>query len=501
MRASGILMPIFSLPGKYGIGSFSKEAYQFVNFLKDAGQLYWQILPVGPTSYGDSPYQSFSTFAGNPYFISLGTLVDEGLLTEEECAPLDEDVNPTDIDYARLYHTRYAVLRKAYDRSHIQEGAEFKAFVMDNAAWLKDYALFMALKDAHDGKSFYQWEKPLRRRKKKALKEARRQYDREIGFYEFLQYEFFRQWDALKTYANQQGICIIGDIPIYVAADSADVWANPQLFQMDDKGRPKAVAGCPPDVFSSTGQLWGNPLYNWKQHRRSDYKWWISRLASCLKLYDVIRIDHFRGFDEYWAIPAEDETAEFGKWEKGPGMDLFDAAERKLGKMHIIAEDLGLMTDSVRKLVKDSGFPNMKVIGFAWDGRGPEDAGKATNEYLPIHYDKNCVVYTGTHDNETLAGWLQDSATAPQIDEIARYTDTDPEDVDAMTDGLIRIAQSSVADTCIIPLQDYLHLDNTARINFPSTIGTNWRWRLKPGMLTEELATEIRQMTILYGRR
>ncbi len=500
MRASGVLMPVFSLPGKYGIGGFTKEAYEFVDFLKEAGQTYWQILPVGPTSYGDSPYQSFSTFAGNPYFIDLEALIEEGVLTAKDCKIAEFGKSGEEIDYGRIYETRFTVLRKAFENTDLTNNKAFEDFKSANSHWLGDYALFMALKDAHDGASFFTWEDGIRLRKEEALKEAEEKYADDKKFYEYLQYKFYEQWSKLKAYANKAGVLIIGDIPIYVAADSSDVWSHPELFQMNENGEPKAVAGCPPDAFSETGQLWGNPLYDWKHHKNTGYKWWISRLRACSNLYDVIRIDHFRGFDAYWSIPAEDDTAMNGKWVKGPGYDLFKKAQKKLGKQHIIAEDLGLITDSVRKLVETTGFPNMKVIAFAWDGRDLTKPGETLSDYLPFAYNTNCVVYTGTHDNETLVGWMKDSTTEEQLEEIKAYIGTDSDDFEVLTDGLIRLAQASVADTCIIPIQDYLHLDNSARVNFPSTLGGNWVWRMKDDALTDELAAKMHQMAVVYGR-
>lgn len=412
MRSSGILFPVFSLPGAYGIGCFSEEAWGFVDFLKKAGQSWWQILPVGPTGYGDSPYQAFSTFAGNPYFISPDELHRQGLLTREEvamaCAPEGS------IDYGTLYRTRWELLRKAFGRSRHQETDEFVEFKKANAFWLDDYALFMALKDAHGGAPLSAWEKEIRDRESGALKDAREKYRRETDFYEYLQYEFLREWDALRTYARKQGIGIIGDIPIYVSEDSSDFWAHRELFQVDAEGRLCKVAGVPPDGFSADGQVWGNPLYDWDRHEQTGYDWWIRRIAKCRELYDVIRLDHFRGFDELFAVPADEETAANGHWEKGPGMKLFSVLQEKWPDLKIIAEDLGYVTDTVRKLVADTGFPNMKVLEFAFDSR--DSTGRF--EYLPYNYGKNCVVYTGTHDNETLRGWLDD--ILPEEVEMAR---------------------------------------------------------------------------------
>ena len=492
MRASGVLLPVFSLPSPHGIGCFSKEAYEWVDFLKLAGQQYWQILPLGPTSYGDSPYQSFSTYAGNPYFIDLEELVEAGFLTRKEVEACDCGKAARDIDYGKLYENRFKLLRKAYERANVGEDQEFEAYRRENAWWLDDYALFMAVKDRFDGVAWNEWAEDIRLRWSNAMDYYRRELYYEIEFYSYLQFVFMKQWKKLKNYANINGIEIIGDIPIYVAFDSADAWANPELFQFDAENLPTAVAGCPPDGFSADGQLWGNPLYRWDYHRETGFDWWIRRIAYCSELYDVVRIDHFRGFDEYYSIPYGDTTARNGHWEKGPGIALFEAAKNRLGELNIIAEDLGYITDSVKKLVADSGFPGMKVLEFAFDSREKSD-------YLPYTYEKNSVVYTGTHDNETIAGW---------------YAGLDKSDLKMCTDYMnidripgkeyhwdfIRLAMLSVSDLCVIPIQDYLGLDNRARINHPSTLGTNWRWRLAKGQLSASLLKEIREMTRISGR-
>ena len=495
MRASGILLPISSLPGKYGIGCFSKEAYKFVDFLEKAGQKYWQILPVGPTSYGDSPYQSFSTFAGNPYFISLESLVEQGLLKKKECDEADFGKLADSVDYHKLYLERFQLLRKAYERSNITQKEEFHDFRRENAFWLNDYAVFMAVKTFFGGKSFEEWPEDIRRRWEYALNYYRRELYYDIEFYEYIQYEFYRQWFRLKKYANEKGIKIIGDIPIYVAYDSADVWAHPELFQMDAEGKPQTVAGCPPDGFSATGQLWGNPLYRWDYHRDTGFSWWIRRMEKCTSLYDVTRIDHFRGFDQYFSIPAGADDATAGHWEQGPGISLFHAIRARLGDIQIIAEDLGYITDSVRKLVWECGFPNMKVLEFAFDSRDSSGPG----EYLPHNYNKNCVVYTGTHDNETLLGWL-DNILPEEVEMVKKYVGRDTKEKKELVSDLIRVAQSSVADYCIIPFQDYLCLDNGARINTPSTVGTNWKWRVSDKQLSNKLAEKIKEYAVLYGR-
>ncbi|MDE7017600.1 MAG: 4-alpha-glucanotransferase [Lachnospiraceae bacterium] len=490
MRKSGILLPVSSIPSKYGIGTFSKQAYEFIDFLEKAGQTYWQILPLGPTGYGDSPYQSFSTFAGNPYYIDLVTLTEEGLLTKEDCDSYDFGDNAEYIDYEKVYLSRFKALRTAFENSHIENDSKFQEFVRENGYWLDDYALYMAVKNSFGGVSWAEWDEDIKLRKNEALIAYREKYKTEIVFYQFQQYLFTKQWSALKEYANAKGIRIIGDIPIYVAFDSSDTWANPQLFQLDDTLTPVAVAGCPPDSFSATGQLWGNPLYRWEYHKETDYAWWMKRIAYCYHLYDVVRIDHFRGFDEYYSIPYGDETAEFGHWETGPGYDIFRAMKEKLGENAVIAEDLGFLTDSVLELVKKTGYPGMKILQFAFDSREESD-------YLPHNYNANSVVYTGTHDNDTVLGWLA-SLNKHDKEFAERYLDirSDTE----IQWQFIRAAMASVADTCIIPMQDYLGLGAEGRINIPSTLGNNWKWRMTADALDETLAERIRKMTRLYGR-
>lgn len=494
-RSAGILLAISSLPSKYGIGSFSKEAYRFVDWLRSAHQSYWQILPMGPTGYGDSPYQSFSTFAGNPYFIDLDTLVDQGLLTDRECREIDWGDDDRYVDYSKIYNGRYSLLRKAYERWKMTDSMEFSMFMDENKEWIYDYSLFMAVKDSLGGISWTEWPQDIRNRQPDAVQKMQVELADEIHFQQYMQYLFYTQWNALKSYANKNHIRIIGDIPIYVAMDSADVWAHPELFRLDEDRRPYEVAGCPPDGFSETGQLWGNPIYDWELNRQTGYSWWIARMRHSYKLYDVVRIDHFRGFDEYYAIPAGSKNAVVGKWEKGPGMDLFDAVKEKLGKISIIAEDLGYITDSVRQLVKDSNFPNMKVLEFAFDARDSYEP----CEYLPFTYYNNCVVYTGTHDNETLLGWLK-HVNDYTLGYIKDYIGRDIPVGQEMVDEIIRLAHSSVADLCIIPLQDYLGLGNEARINTPSTLGDNWKWRVTKDKLTDKLADKIRKYTNVYRR-
>lgn len=490
MRKCGVLLPVSSIPSEYGIGAFSKEAYEFVDFLKKAGQSYWQILPLGPTGFGDSPYQSFSTFAGNPYYIDLKNLMERGYLEEKDCESSDVGDDPRYVDYERIYQTRFGLLKKAYKNSDIERDPSFAEFVHKNEYWLHDYALYMAVKGAFDGKSWIEWDEDIRTRKPEALESYQEKYCDEIKFYEFIQYIFSEQWQALKKYANDNGIQIIGDVPIYVAFDSADTWSHPELFQLDENCVPVAVAGCPPDAFSATGQLWGNPLYKWEYHKNTEYDWWMKRIGYCYQLYDVVRIDHFRGFDEYYSIPYGDNTAEHGHWEKGPGYDIFRVMKEKLGEKLVIAEDLGFLTQSVIDLVKETGYPGMKIIQFAFDSREESD-------YFPHNYIKNSVVYTGTHDNDTIVGWF--SELEEKDKKLAEeYLDIrDEKDIPWV---FIRAAYSCVADTAIIPMQDYLGIGSEGRINTPSTLGDNWKWRLLKGECTDCLAEKMYRLSELYGR-
>lgn len=494
-RSAGILLSVTSLPGRYGIGCFSKSAYDFVDWLREAGQTCWQILPLGPTSYGDSPYQSFSTFAGNPYFISLEELTEEGVLTKKECQSADFGKRADDIDYEKIYKNRYPLLHKAYERSRISEDPDYVCFVEENRWWLADYALFMAVKDRFGGAPWTEWAEDIRLRRDYAMDYYRRELYFDIEFQQYLQYKFFSQWKKLKAYANEKGIQIIGDIPIYVAMDSADAWAHPELFQLDERNMPAAVAGCPPDGFSATGQLWGNPLYRWEYHKSTGYDWWMSRMWFCFQMYDVVRIDHFRGFDEYYSIPYGEETAVNGHWEKGPGIDLFRCMEQRLGKHQVIAEDLGYVTDSVRKMVQESGFPGMKVLEFAFDSR---DSGSAS-DYLPHNYVENSAAYTGTHDNETIAGWFR-SITDEERQMARDYLCDQHTPAEELYKSFIALVMRSRSDLCIIPMQDYLGLDNQSRMNQPSTLGKNWKWRLVKGELSDELKEEILAITRRYGR-
>lgn len=497
-RYAGVLLSVTSLPSRYGIGCFDQAAYDFVDWLEKAGQRYWQILPLGATSYGgsdDSPYQAYSAFAGNPYMISLEALIEEGVLTRQECDAVDFGSNPAKVDFDKLHENRFALLHKAYERSNISENRAYQRFCRDNAWWLNDYALFMALKRFFREQSFRQWPEDIRMHWGFAVDYYNRELYFDVEFQKYMQFQFDQQWTKLKAYANVKHIQIVGDIPIYVSPDGADVWAHPELFQLDKGNKPTAIAGCPPDAFAIDGQVWGNPLYRWDYHRATGYEWWVSRMWYSLKLYDVVRIDHFRGFDEYFSIPEGAVSAKDGHWEKGPGMELFDTIRHRLGNVNVIAEDLGLLTDGVRKLVRDSGCPNMKVLQFAID---PADTGGA-NDYWPHNYNSNCVVYTGTHDNETVTGWyagLEPDAKKQIRDYLCNYHTPDAE----MPRVLINLTMTTVAKDCIVPIQDYLGLGNEARMNQPGTVGKNWRWRLVPGQITGELAAELLALVKRTGR-
>ena len=512
MRESGILMPVSSLPGPYGIGCFGKAALEFVDFLAEAGQTIWQILPLSPTGYGDSPYQSCSAFAGNPYFIDLDALKAEGLLTAAQLKAEEWGENPLEVDYGTLYTSRYKVLRTAYqvwrEQCAGQHGCAFYypddyyAFTLANEAWLEDYALYMALKTEHQMKSWTDWPREYRTRDAGALARFRAAHEEEIGFWKFLQYKFDTQWKAVKDYANAKGVKILGDIPIYVSADSVDAWVGGPLFELDGEGRFARVAGCPPDYFSADGQLWGNPLYHWPYHKQTGYAWWVQRVRHALGIYDLLRIDHFRGFDTYWAIPAGSSTACNGKWEIGPRMDLFNALEAALGKLPIIAEDLGELVPSVRELLADSTFPGMKVLQFAFGG--------GDNEYLPHNHVKNCVVYPGTHDNTTLTDWWVNSATAKEKATAAAYLHLTPckptaKEVAAVKPddariALIRAALGSVADRVIIPMYDWLGLGAQAHLNTPGKLGGNWIWRAADGFAKTTLAKRVLEECEVYCR-
>ncbi len=487
-RTSGILLHISSLPSPYGIGTLGKAAYAFADFLAAAGQTYWQVLPMGPTSYGDSPYQSFSSFAGNPYFIDLELLAQDGLLTPDELP--EELEGERYVDFGRLYETRYTILRKAFNRGWKRDKGKVNAFAASRT-WLHDHALFMALKDHFDNKSWLEWpDEDIRLREEGAMKHYAALLQEEMQFHIYLQYLFFRQWDALRQYAHSLGVQIIGDIPIYVALDSADVWSEPAFFQLDERNIPTEVAGVPPDYFSADGQLWGNPLYDYEKMAADGYRWWIRRMSGAARLYDVVRIDHFRGFESYWAVPYGDKTAAGGRWRKGPGMDLVRLLIEQSGHMKIIAEDLGFLTPEVHELLAQSGLPGMKVLEFAFDPREPSN-------YLPHTYPTHCVCYVGTHDNETVMEWR---AGAAQEDVAFAEKYLGLHEAEGFHWGMIRGGQSSVAELFIAQMQDYLGLGPEGRMNKPGTAKGNWRWRLLPGEIGPELTERIYQMTWMYGR-
>ena len=490
-RGSGIIMHIASLPGKYGIGTFGKPAYDFANFLKKAGQKYWQILPLGQTGYGDSPYQSFSAFAGNPYFIDFDILREDGLLNEDDYATIKFSEDEEKIDYELMFTEKMRVLRIAYNNFN-KEQSDMEKFEEEEKDWLDNYAIYMALRYKTNFKSWYEWDEGIKLREPEAIENCKVELEDEIGYWKFIQYEFFKQWNNLKTYVNNLGIKFIGDLPIYVSEDSVDVWSNPQVFLLDEKTlKPLKVSGCPPDAFSEDGQLWGNPLYNWESLEKQEYYWWVERIRNSMKLYDIIRIDHFRGFEAFWSITYGSETAKDGEWVKGPEMKLFNKIKEKLGDVEIIAEDLGFLTEDTIKFREDTGYPGMKVLEFAFDGN-------SNNAFLPHNYEKNFVAYTVTHDNDTVRGWIEVTGSKHEVKNAIDYLKLTNEE--GYNWGFIRGVWSSVAVTAIALMQDFLNLGNEARINFPSTIGQNWRWRAKDGVFTDELAEKIYQVTKIYGR-
>ncbi len=489
MRESGILMHITSLPGPYGIGTLGKTAYAFVDFLKKAGQSKWQILPLTPTGFGDSPYQSCSAFAGNPYLIDLTMLQEEGLLMQSELDALPWCRTQDRVDFGLMYENRRKILSIAYSR--FESNDDFTRFCRQNSSWLSDFSLFQALKEENQGAPWYLWEEDLKHRQPDKIWNARQRLKDRIRFHCFVQYLFDKQWQALHDYANQQGIQIIGDVPIYVPLDSADVWSAPELYQLDETLTPTAVAGCPPDAFSQDGQLWGNPLYRWDVHRQDGYGWWIRRMRAAANRYDLIRIDHFRGFESYWSVPYGEETARGGKWIEGPSFPFIQALKKALPDVQMIAEDLGVITPPVKKLRDASGFPGMKVLQFAFDPDHPSD-------YLPHNCTPNTVCYTGTHDNMTLSQWI---ASLPERtwQYAAAYMHLTQDEGYAW--GIIRTAMSTPSDLCILQMQDPLDLDGDARMNFPGTqTSNNWTWRALDGFMTDVLADKLRNLTGLYDR-
>ena len=488
MRNSGILMHITSLPGEYGVGSMGKNAFDFIDFLYDAGQKCWQILPLTPTGYGDSPYQSCSAFAGNPYLIDFSLLIEQGLLTREQLSAFSWGEDEERVDFFLQYQNKLSALRLAFDS--FKDWDALDSFCLHNSNWLSDYTLYMALKAENGNMPWYQWPENERTRQPEALYQARTRLNNEIRFYSFVQYLFFSQWENILQYAHQKGIALIGDVPIYVPLDSCDVWAEPELFQLDENLKPTKVAGVPPDAFSQDGQLWGNPLYRWDVLKKDNYRWWIHRLQQAAKLYDVVRLDHFRAFEAYWAVSYGAATAKDGTWEKGPGADFFRVVQKQLPDLQLIAEDLGFLTQEVFALRDEMGLPGMRVLQFAFDSREP-------SLYLPHTYIENTVCYTGTHDNMTLCQYLQESA--PEVlAYAAEYMGLNEKE--GFAQGVIRTALSSVSKLCILQMQDFLDLGAEARMNFPGTMGNNWTWRAKKACFTVELARKIRSLTRLYGR-
>lgn len=489
-RHSGILLHISSLPSRYGIGTLGREAYAFADFLHAAGQKYWQLLPLGPTSYGDSPYQSFSTFAGNPYFIDLELLAEDGLLDRAELEVIDWGGEPGYVDYGKIYQSRFDVLYKAFRAGYPRDREAVERFAKENK-WLDNYALFMALKRHFGMKSWLQWpEADIRLHKPEAVERWRKELAEDVQFFSYLQYIFFQQWEALREYIHSLGIQIIGDLPIYVAGDSSDVWAEPEFFQLGEDNVPKEVSGVPPDYFSADGQLWGNPLYDYDRMRADGYGWWIRRVEGAGRLFDIIRIDHFRGLESYWAVPYGEETARKGRWRKGPGMELVGTLTNWFPNLSFIAEDLGFLTPEVHKLLRSSGLPGMKVLEFAFDAREPSN-------YLPHTYSPHCVCYVGTHDNETVMQW-REQADRADVSMARKYLGLN--DAEGFHWGMIRGGMSSVADTFVVQMQDCLGLGAEGRMNTPGVPAGNWRWRLLPGDANPALAKKLMQYTRMYGR-
>ena len=488
MRKSGILMHITSLPGPYGVGTLGKSAYAFLEFLHKSGQQSWQMLPLTPTGYGDSPYQSCSAYAGNPYLIDLDTLVRQHLLTKEELLGVDWGEDESHVDFGKLYNGRTPILKLAYSR--FRNDRALNAFIKKNASWLEDFALYMALKETHGYAPWFQWEKKLKFRDPETLEEQKQLLEEPMRFYCFVQYMFYRQWNALRKKAGEYGIELIGDVPIYVPYDSVEVWKDPQLFRLDETLTPTDVAGCPPDAFTADGQLWGNPLYRWDVMKEDGFQWWIDRLGAAGKLFDVVRLDHFRGFEAYWSVPYGDENARGGKWVKGPGMDFVNALKEKLPELNFIAEDLGYLTQEVIDLRDESGYPGMKVLEFAFDSKEP-------SEYRPHTYTANTVCYTGTHDNMTMRQWFEeasDEAVKVAVDYMALTKK------EGYVWGTIRTAMSSVSERAIVQMQDYLNLGGEARMNFPGKPSGNWTWRAKKGFTSNGLAAKILELTNRYDR-
>ena len=491
-RSAGILMPVSSLPAPYGIGTFGKSAYELVDKLVEARQKYWQVLPIGPTSFGDSPYASFSAFAGNPYFIDLDVLIEEGLLERNYVNSFMWNLEDKYVDYGLIYNSRFKVLRTAFENSNHFETEEYKKFLEENEFWLEDYCIYSACKNKFSGTAWFDWDEDIKFRKKEALNNIKEELADEIDFYKFIQFKFYEQWNKLKSYANDKNIEIIGDIPIYVAHDSVDVWQNTDMFQLDEELNPKSVAGVPPDAFSETGQRWGNPIYNWKKIEEDNFSWWRKRMEHSAKLYDVIRIDHFIGMVKYYSIPAKDEDARNGKWQKGPGMKLIKAINESIGDKKIVAEDLGVKMPEVAEVLEKSGYPGMKVLEFAFDG-------DRKNGHLPYNWDKNIVAYGGTHDNDTLVGYFT-GLEWWELGYIREYMECRNGTIEDLVDKIFTTAYASVANVVVFQMQDVLKVGNIGRMNLPSSMGTNWRWRMLPGEFSAEKIERLRYRCDIYGR-
>ena len=490
-RSSGIIMPMYSLPSPYGIGTMGKAAYEFVDFLKASGQKYWQLLPLGPTDAGDSPYSSPSTFAGNPYLIDLDMLIEEGLILQSEVDKVNWGENEEKVNYGVMYTHRLNILRLAFDRfSEKNTQDDYFAFCSENSRWLESYAMYMALKQYFSMKPWMEWDEDIRMRRSEALLEYSSKLKSEIDFWYFIQYIFYKQWNLLRNYAKQQGISFIGDVPIYVALDSSDVWSEPWFFMLDEKNVPVEVSGVPPDAFTDEGQLWGNPLYNYSKMQSDGFGWWIRRIEGASKLYDVVRIDHFRGFESYWAVPYGEKTAKNGHWEKGPGMALVGVLTSWFANLEFIAEDLGICTSEVYKLLNDSGLPGMKVLQFAFDSSG-------TSSYLPHCCTFLSCCYTGTHDNNTIGGWVKTLSNEDL--EFARDYMHITED-EGWSWGMVRCGMSTSSVLFMMQMQDLLELDEKARTNIPGIAEGNWRWRMKKGALTDEISSRLLSLTKTYRR-
>ena len=490
-RSSGVLMHITSLPGQFGIGTFGKSAYEFIDFLEETKQTYWQILPLTTTSYGDSPYQSFSAVAGNLNLIDFSLLKEDGLLEESDYANVNFGENPEKVDYALLFETRRPILEKAVANTskNSEVLAEIEKFEAENSSWLADYAEYMAIKESFGYKSFIHWDEDIKKGEQAAREKYRTELQDSIRYYTVTQYFFFKQWLALKEYANEKGIKIIGDMPIYVSADSVEMWTMPELFKVDANNEPLYVAGCPADDFSPTGQLWGNPIYDWEKHKEQGFSWWIYRVQESFKIYDVLRIDHFKGFSDFWQIDKDAENAVNGTWEAGPGIELFQKIKEQLGDLPIVAENLGFIDAKAEKLLDDSGYPGMKILQFAFPGEDNLDR--------PHHYTQNSVAYTGTHDNDVVNGWYE-KLSESERKLVSEYLNR--RDDETITEAMIRGIYSSVSDYAIVTMQDLLDKDATSRMNVPSTVGGNWEWRMLAEDLTEERKEFLRNITVRYSR-